>query len=111
MSGRLELWLFAAQRLSAMVLAPLVLLHLATMIYAVQDGLSAAEILARTQGSIFWGGMYGLFILAASVHGAIGLRAILREMTPLRGGGANLAAAGFLAAILALGWRAVATIA
>lgn len=111
MSGRLELWLFAAQRLTAMVLAPLVLLHLATMIYAVQDGLSAAEILARTQGSIFWGGMYGLFILAASVHGAIGLRAILREMTPLRGAGANLAAAAFLTAILALGWRALAAIA
>ncbi len=111
MSGRLELWLFAAQRLSALVLAPLVLLHLATMIYAVQDGLSAAEILARTRGSIFWGGMYGLFILAASVHGAIGLRSILREMTPLRGAGATLAALAFMAVVLAIGWRAVAAIA
>lgn len=110
MSGRLELWLFAAQRLSAMVLAPLVLLHLATMIYAVQDGLSAAEILARTRGSVFWGGLYGLFVVAASVHGAIGLRAILREMTPLRGAGANLVAAVFVVAILVLGLRAVAAI-
>ena len=76
MSARGEVWLFAAQRLSAMVLAPLVLLHLGTMIYAVQDGLSAAEILARTRGSVFWGANYALFIAAASVHGAIGLRAI-----------------------------------
>jgi len=108
MSGRVEVWLFAAQRLTAMVLAPLVLLHLATMIYAVQDGLSAAEILARTRGSIFWGGIYGLFVAAASVHGAIGLRSILREMTPLRGTGASLVAAAFMITVLALGWRAVA---
>ena len=43
------------QRLSAMVLAPLVVVHLGTMIYAIQDGLSAAEILSRTKGSYFWG--------------------------------------------------------
>lgn len=110
MNGRFELWLFGAQRLSAMVLAPLVLLHLATMIYAVQDGLSAAEILARTRGSMLWGGIYGLFIAAACVHGAIGLRVILREMTPLRGAGANLAALAFVIAIVALGLRAVAAI-
>ena len=110
MSGRGEVWLFAAQRLSAMILAPLVLLHLATMIYAVQEGLSAAEILARTRGSVFWGGLYALFIAAASVHGAIGLRAILRELTPLRGAGASLVAMLFCVAVLALGWRAVAAI-
>jgi len=108
MSGRLEVWLFASQRLSAMILAPLVLLHLATMIYAVQDGLSAAEILGRTRGSVFWGGLYALFIAAASVHGAIGLRAVLREWTPLRGAG--VVAMAFCVAILALGWRAVAAI-
>ena len=110
MSARLEVWLFAAQRLSAMVLAPLVLLHLATMIYAVQDGLSAAEILSRTRGSGFWAGIYGLFVAAAAVHGAIGLRAILGEWTPLRGAGANLLAAAFVVAILALGLRAVAAL-
>jgi fumarate reductase subunit C len=110
MSGRGEVWLFAAQRLSAMVLAPLVLLHLATMIYAVQDGLSAAEILARTRGSVFWGAMYALFIAAASVHGAIGLRAILREWTPLRGAAPSLAAMGFGVVVLVLGWRAMAVI-
>lgn len=110
MSGRLELWLFAAQRLSAMVLAPLVLLHLAVMIYAVQDGLSAAEILSRTQGSIFWGGIYGLFVIAAAIHGAIGLRVILREMLAWRGAGPGMIAIAFCIAVLALGYRAVGAI-
>ena len=110
MSGRMELWLFAAQRLSAMILAPLVLLHLGVMIYAVQDGLSAAEILGRTRGSILWGGIYGLFILAAAVHGAIGLRVVLREMTAWRGAGPNAVAALFCAAVLVLGIRAVGAI-
>ena len=73
MSGRLELWMFALQRLSAMVLAPLVLIHLGTMIYAVQGGLSASEILSRTQANAIWPVLYGIFIVAVAVHGAIGL--------------------------------------
>src|SRR3546814_7270871 len=78
-NGRIELWLYVAQRLSAMVLAPLVLVHLGTIIYAIQDGLTAAEIFSRTQGSLFWAVLYGLFVIAAAVHGAIGLRTIARE--------------------------------
>ncbi|MCH7570046.1 MAG: hypothetical protein IH919_05675 [Deltaproteobacteria bacterium] len=50
-----------------MVLAPLVLVHIVTVIYAIRGGLSAAEILSRTQGSLFWGGLYGLFVLAAAL--------------------------------------------
>jgi fumarate reductase subunit C len=105
-----ELWLFVAQRLSAMVLAPLVVLHLATIIYAVQDGLSAAEILARTRGSLMWGGLYGLFVIAAAVHGAIGLRTILGEATGWRGGGPAVLALLFALAMLALGVRAVGAV-
>lgn len=71
--------LYLLQRLSAMVLAPLVLGHLVTMIYAVQNGLSAGEILSRTQGSVFWGLFYGLFVIAVSVHAAIGLRVVAFE--------------------------------
>ena len=41
------------QRISAMVLALCVVVHLAVMIYAVRGGLSGAEILARTRGSAF----------------------------------------------------------
>ncbi len=71
--------LYLIQRISALVMVPLVLLHLIVMIYATQGGLSAAEILARTQGSLFWGFVYGLFVLAASLHAAIGLRVIIYE--------------------------------
>ena len=110
MSGRLEIWLFALQRLSAMVLAPLVFVHLATMIYAVRGGLSASEILARTQGSLLWATVYGVFIVAVAVHGAIGLRTIIREMTPVRDAGAGGVAILFCIAVLALGFRAVAAI-
>jgi hypothetical protein len=46
----LDFRLYMAQRLSALIMAPLVIGHLAVMIYAVQGGLSAGEILGRTQG-------------------------------------------------------------
>jgi succinate dehydrogenase subunit C len=107
MSGRVELWLYVAQRLSAMVLAPLVIVHLGTMIYAIRDGLTAAEILGRTDGSILWACFYGLFVIAAAVHGAIGLRAILREMTAWRSKSLDVAAGAFCLTILVLGLRAV----
>jgi len=77
----MEVALYLAQRISALIMAPLVLGHLAVMIYAVQGGLSAAEILSRTQGSAF----YGLFVVAVSVHAAIGLRAIASEWLGVRG--------------------------
>ena len=41
--------LYILQRLTALIMAPLVLGHLAVMIYAVQGGVSASEILGRTQ--------------------------------------------------------------
>ncbi|MBH63119.1 MAG: succinate dehydrogenase [Thiotrichales bacterium] len=107
MSGRAEVWLFIAQRASAFVLAPLVIVHLATMIYAIQGGLSAEEILARTQGSGVWGAIYGLFVLAAAIHAPIGVRSIVREMTPWRGRSLDLAAVLFGVLIVVLGVKAV----
>ena len=41
----LELRLYMAQRITALIMAPLVIGHIAVMIYAVQGGLSAGEIL------------------------------------------------------------------
>lgn len=81
----LDLRLYLVQRISAMVMAPLVLGHLAVMIYAIQGGLSTAEILGRTQGSISWMLFYSLFVVAASVHAAIGLRVIVHETLNVRG--------------------------
>ena len=108
--GRTELRLFVAQRISAMVLAPLVLIHLATIIVAVRNGLSAEEILSRTQGSAVWAGFYGLFVAAAAVHAPIGVRTIAREMLGWRGRSLDVAAILFALVLLALGFRAVGAV-
>ena len=75
----LDIRLYMLQRITALIMAPLVIGHLVLMIYAVQGGLSASEILGRTQGSLWWALYYGLFVCAAAVHGAIGLRTIFAE--------------------------------
>ncbi len=99
--------LYLAQRITAAIMAPLVLLHLAVILYAVQGGLSAEEILARTQGSVLWAFIYGLFVICASTHAAIGLTTILHEWTPLgRTAAANVAHV-FSSLLLVLGLRAV----
>jgi fumarate reductase subunit C len=85
MSRRSEVLLWGAQRISAMVLALCVIVHLLTMIYAVRSGLSAAEILGRTQGNAAWLAFYALFVAAVSVHAPIGLRTILSETFNWRG--------------------------
>ena len=46
-----EAQLYSLQRLSAVIMAPLVVVHLITIMYAVRGGLSAEEILARTSGA------------------------------------------------------------
>jgi len=81
----LDLRLYMAQRLSALVMVPLVLGHIAVMIYAIQGGLTTAEILGRTQGSLLWFLFYGSFVIAVSIHAAIGLRVIAHEWGGLRG--------------------------
>ena len=102
-----ELRLYLAQRISAALLAPLVLLHLGVMIYAIQGGLSAEEILARTRGSLLWGGIYGLFVIAVAVHAATGMRNILCEWARLRGTALTLICWIVFFGLLMTGWRAV----
>jgi fumarate reductase subunit C len=80
MNTRSQVLLWGAQRISAMVLALCVIVHLITIIYAVRNGLSAAEILGRTRGSLIWGGFYALFVTAVAVHAPIGMRNIFAEM-------------------------------
>jgi fumarate reductase subunit C len=67
------------QRISAMVLALCVVLHLAVMIYAVRGGLSAGEILDRTRGSFAFAGFYAVFVIACAVHVPIGVARIAEE--------------------------------
>src|SRR5262245_46153092 len=91
MNTRTQVLLWGAQRISAMVLALCVIVHLITLIYAVRNGLSAAEILGRTRGSFVWGGFYALFVVAVAVHAPIGLRNVLEETFGWRGSALNLA--------------------
>ena len=74
-----EAQLYSLQRLSAVIMAPLVVVHLITIMYAVRGGLSAEEILARTSGASAWAVFYGVFVVAVSVHAPLGLRQILIE--------------------------------
>ena len=103
----LNLHLYMAQRLTALIMAPLTIGHLAVMIYAVQDGLSVAEILARTQGSLAWFLFYGSFVLAVSIHAAIGMRAIMFEWLGIKGAVLSAICWGLCFLLLGLGGRAV----
>lgn len=98
---------YLLQRGTAMVMVPLVLAHLVLIVVAVQGGLSAEEILARTRGSLAWGAFYGLFVASAAVHAGIGLQTVLREWTPLRARGSAVAGHAFMVVLLGLGARAV----
>ena len=107
MTTRVETLLWIAQRASAAVLAVCVAVHLATIIYAVQGGLTAAEILGRTRGNHAWLAFYTLFVVAVSVHAPIGLRAIFLEWLRWRGASRDVALALFAAALAWMGMRAV----
>lgn len=106
----MEQRLFALQRLSALVMAPLVLVHLVLILYAVRGGLTAGEVLARTQGSWIWLPFYTLFVVAVVVHVPIGARNILVEWGRLSKKAANRIALAFGIVLLAMGLRAVAAV-
>ena len=103
----LSLRLYMLQRLTALLMAPLVLGHLALMIYAIQDGLSADEILGRTQGSFAWFAFYGLFVISVAIHGAIGVRVVLYEWAKIKGQSLEILMYGTGLLLLLLGGRAV----
>jgi fumarate reductase subunit C len=102
--------LYILQRATAAIMAPLVLAHLAVIFYATSRGLSAADILGRTRGSIGWGAFYALFVLAAAMHGAIGARVVVAEWAGLRGRRLDFLMWGFGALLAVLGLRAVAVV-
>jgi fumarate reductase subunit C len=83
-----------------------VAIHIGTIIYAVRGGLTAGDILGRTQGNVWFLIFYGVFVLAVAIHAPIGLRNIFREWTAWRGPSLDIALAGFAVLLLALGLRA-----
>lgn len=106
MNVRLYIW----QRSTAALMLPLVLVHVAVIFYAARRGMTAADILARTRGSIVWAAFYGTFVMAAAIHAAIGVRNVLAEWASLSDRSAGLAAGAFGGLLLLLGLRAVAAV-
>jgi fumarate reductase subunit C len=106
MNVRLYLW----QRLTAAVMAPLVLVHIAVIFYATRKGLSAADILARTRGSLAWAAFYGAFVVAAAIHATIGVRNVLTEWSPLQDRAAGMLGSAFGVLLFLLGARAVVAV-
>ncbi|MFO6465115.1 succinate dehydrogenase [Jannaschia sp. KMU-145] len=105
----LNVRLYIAQRVTALVMAPFVLVHLGVMIYAIRGGVTSAEILGRTQGSAGWFLFYGGFVLAVSIHAAIGLRVITHELAGWSGARLEALMWGAGAILLALGgWSVIA---
>jgi fumarate reductase subunit C len=102
--------LYVCQRAAAAVMAPMIIVHVAVIFYATRHDLTAADILARTRGNIAWGAFYALFVVAASIHAAIGIRNILAEWSRLNDRGAGTAALVFGLVLLGLGLRAVAAV-
>jgi len=107
MSARVEARLWVVQRATAAVLALCVVVHLATIIYAVRGGLSAAEILGRSRGSIAWGTFYAVFVIAAAAHGSIGIRTVAIEWLRIGKPGAQRLMVTVALALALVGLRAV----
>jgi fumarate reductase subunit C len=106
-SARTQTLFWIAQRASAALLALCVIVHLITIIYAVQGGLSAAEILGRTRGNVAWFTFYSIFVLGVAVHAPIGLRSVFIEWLGWRGRSRDIALLAFAALLAWMGMRAV----
>lgn len=106
MNVRLYVW----QRATAALMAPLVFVHIAVIFYATRQGMTAADILSRTHGSIAWAAYYSVFVAAAAIHASIGLRNIMAEWLPVTERRAVRSAIGFGILLAALGFRAVAAL-
>jgi fumarate reductase subunit C len=96
-----------AQRASAALLAVCVVVHLVTIVYAVQGGLTTAEVLERTRGNTAWFAFYSVFVLAVTVHAPIGLRVICTEWLRWHGRSRDFALLVFAAFLGWAGMRAV----
>jgi fumarate reductase subunit C len=106
MNVRLYVW----QRATAALMVPLVAVHIAVIFYASRQGMTAADILIRTHGSIVWASYYGIFVAAASIHASIGMRNVLTEWSPFNDRHAGPLAIVFGLLLAALGARAIVAV-
>ncbi len=109
-SVNIDLFVFVTQRVTGALLALLLLIHLITIMFAVQGDLSVSEIVARVRGNVAWITFYGLFIIIVVMHAMIGLRNILTEMSNLNRRVIDLAVITYAAVTLILGVEAIKAI-
>lgn len=95
------------QRISAMVLAVCVLVHLGVILYAVRGGLSAAGILGRTRGNWGFAAFYTVFVVACAIHVPAGIANIAEEWGGMGPRAALWLARSLAVLLLAAGLRAV----
>lgn len=108
---RYAAWRFVLQRGSAAVLALCVVVHLATMIYAVRHALTAQAIVARMHASAVWPAFYTLFVVAVAIHAPLGLRTVVDEWLGLRGRVVDIVLGCFALVLLGGGLYAVTSLA
>src|SRR5262249_9373309 len=102
--------LYVWHRSTAALMVRLVLLHVAMIFYASRKGLTAADILARTRGSLAWASFYSAFVVAVAIHAAIGVRNVLVEWSPVKSRDAGILAGAFGVLLFLLGARAVVAV-
>jgi fumarate reductase subunit C len=103
----MSLTLYVWQRLTAAIMTPMIVVHIAVIFYATRHGVTAADILGRVRGNIGWGAFYTVFVMAASIHATVGIRNVLTEWSRLDDRRALITASGFGVVLLGLGLRAV----
>jgi fumarate reductase subunit C len=108
---RAAAWRFVLQRASAGVLAICVVVHLATIIYAVRHGLTSDAMVARMHANPAWPAFYVIFVVAIAIHAPLGLRAIADEWLALRGRGTDAVLVFFALVLLGGGLYAVRSLA
>ena len=106
MNVRLYVW----QRATAALMVPLVMVHVAVIFYATRHGLSAADILGRTHGSMTWAAFYGAFVVAVAIHAPIGVHNVLVEWSRLSARHSGIFATILGLCLLLLGLRAVVAV-
>ena len=94
-------------RITSVLLAVCVLIHLATITYALRGGLSAADILGRTRGSVAFAAFYAVFVLSCAIHVPIGLATVVEEWSGASPRVARLVSWAAALLITVLGLRAV----
>lgn len=103
----MSLQLFWWQRITALLMAPMIMVHLATIIYATGVELTTEAILQRTQGSVAWAIFYAAFVICAAIHAAIGVCTILVENDKIKESVAAFISASFGIVLLGVGMYAV----